>query len=83
MKSIPKKYFNFKDNPDKLEIGTSAQEVQKHFPELVSESDGYLSVDYAKLSIVALAAVDEMNDKIERLENELADIKQLLKNLIK
>ena len=76
LKNVPKKYFNFKDN-DKQEIGTSAQAIQKIYPEVVSEdASGYLSVDYSKLSIIALAAIDKLNERINTLETELASLKK-------
>lgn len=80
LKQIPKKYFVWKnDSEQKLQIGTSAQEVQKIYPELVSKSeDGTLSVNYNKLSIVALQAVDILNDKCNELEARIAKLEALL-----
>lgn len=76
LKTIPKKYFTWKDDETtNLQIGTSAQAVQEIYPEIVSE-DNKLHVDYAKLSVVALAAIDklyaencELKDRLEKLEN--------------
>lgn len=76
---LPKKYFTWKDGDDTQHIGTSAQEVQKIYPELVSEgSEGKLTVDYAKLSIVALKAIDELYIKNLELEERLSKIETLL-----
>jgi hypothetical protein len=61
-----------------LNIGTSAQEVQKLYPELVNEQDGVLSVAYDKLSIVALAAIDELHNKNKELEARLGRLEKLL-----
>ena len=75
LKQIPKKYFTWKDGDQtKLEMGTSAQEVEKLYPNIVQEIDGYKSIEYAKLSIIALAAIDKLNERIEYLENKLKEL---------
>lgn len=71
LSSLPKKFFKWKSNPNgEFEIGTSAQELQKIYPQLVNTDDkGYLTVAYDKLSIIALRAIDklyEMNKNLER-----------------
>ena len=79
LKSIPKKYFMWKNremNP--TNIGTSAQKLQAVYPELVSESEGYLRVDYAKLSVIALAAVDKLHEENEKLKERLKKIEEKL-----
>jgi hypothetical protein len=71
---LRKSYFNFNDDPDKQHLGVSAQEVKEIYPEIVNTDDnGYLSVDYAKLSVVALKAVDNLHERITRLEKLLID----------
>ena len=73
LSKIPTKYFTWKlDENQKQHIGTSAQEVQKIYPELVSENEtGELSVDYARLSIIALAAIKELKEEIEELKSKI------------
>ena len=71
LSSLPKKFFKWKFNHNgEFEIGTSAQELQKIYPQLVNTDDkGYLTVAYDKLSIIALRAIDklyEMNKNLER-----------------
>ena len=84
LKSIPKKLFTWKDSDDKdMHIGTSAQKVQELYPEIVySGKDGKLSVDYAKLSIVALKAVDSLVDKNKELEDRVSKLEDLINKLI-
>ena len=72
---IPTKYFTWKkdevtENVDpQLHIGTSAQAIQKLYPDLVTANeDGELSVDYARLSIIALAAIKELKAEIDELK---------------
>lgn len=77
LKQIPKKYYYWKDKSmgEDLQIGTSAQELVKVYPECVNydeESDRY-SVNYQKLSIVALAAIDKLHDRVSELESKLYD----------
>ena len=72
LKEIRKSYFTWKDGDQNLHIGTSAQDVQKVYPELVSEDNkGNLTVDYAKLSIIALSAIDKLDERLSRIENIL------------
>ena len=50
------------------DIGVSAQEIQKFYPELVEKrEDGYLAVKYEKLVAVLIAAIKDLNNKIENL----------------
>lgn len=82
LKQIPKKYFTWKEEEDyeaERQIGTSAQEVQKLFPEIVGERfDGTLAVDYGKLSVVALKAVDELYEKNKALEERISRLEALI-----
>lgn len=74
---IPTKYFTWKeDENQESQIGTSAQEVEKLYPELVSKTeDDTLTVDYAKLSIIALAAIKELKTEIQSLKEEIKQLK--------
>jgi hypothetical protein len=76
---LQKIYFTFKSNPDKLEIGVLAQEIQSIYPELVSsKEDGTLTVDYAKLSVIALSAVDELYKQNKEFDERLTKIEKIL-----
>ena len=53
---------------DKIQVGVSAQEVEKVLPEAVTEapiSDEYMSVQYEKLVPLLIEAIKELNDKIK------------------
>ena len=72
LKEIRKSYFTWKDGNGKTQIGTSAQDVQKVYPELVSEDNkGNLTVDYAKLSIIALSAIDKLDERLLKIEKKI------------
>jgi hypothetical protein len=63
--------YTLKDNTDKRQIGLIAQEVQQYFPEVVSENeDGYLSLDYAKLTSVIFRVLKDVIDRLNKLENK-------------
>lgn len=76
---LPKKYFYWKEGDDKLHIGTSAQELQKIYPELVDDVNGVLSVSYDKLSIIALKGIDILNNKVKSLEERLDKLEKIIK----
>lgn len=79
LKEIPKKYFNFNDTPNETKIGTSAQELQKVYPELVAynDNDDSYHVNYANLSIVALAAIDKLYAEIVELKSKIKELENV------
>lgn len=81
--NIPKKYYSWKDDTTYTRhIGTSAQEVQKYYPELVNtDNDGYLTMNYDKLSVVALKAIDVLHEEVTELKKENAELKERLARL--
>ena len=81
MCSIPKSYFTWKEGDDKtIKIGTSAQAVQKIYPEIVNVDDetGELSLDYALLSVIALKAVDVLYEENQQIKHRLERIEKAL-----
>lgn len=84
LKSLPKKYFTWNyvnDNGD-MHVGTSAQAVQELYPDLVrKDKDGKLTVDYAKLSVIALKAIDILNEKNKALENKIKEMDVLMEKI--
>lgn len=81
LKSIPKKYFRWKSDPEQLNIGTSAQALQKVYPELVTTGDvtGEMGVNYQHLSVVALAAIDKLHEENQELKKRLDELESKLK----
>lgn len=81
---IDKVIFNWKqDKTHKNNIGVIAQSVEKVYPELVIENPdtGYKMVNYAGLGVVALAAVDKLNERYQILENRLNDLENKINNI--
>ncbi len=68
--------YLWKDGDDqKRQIGVIAQEVEKALPELVvTDANGYKSVDYGKLSAVLIETVKEQQTRINALEKRLSAI---------
>lgn len=55
-----------------VHVGTIAQDIQKIYPDLVAEdAEGHLTVDYAKLSVIAIAAIKELKKEIEILKSKI------------
>ena len=77
LSKLTKAYFTFKNDPEKMHLGVSAQEIQEIYPEIVDENEeGFLSVDYAKLSVIALTAVDELNNRLNSIEERLSRLEK-------
>ena len=69
----------------KPSAGLIAQEVQKVFPELVSEDKetGLLRLNYNGIIGLNTATINEHTDEIKELKSEIAELKALIKSLIK
>jgi len=63
--------FNYAD--DKAELGFKAQQVKQFFPELVVPRGNteYLKLDYQKMTVALLAALQELDKKVQDLERRL------------
>jgi hypothetical protein len=76
-----KTYTMKKDENKKQKIGVLAQDIEKVFPELVSESNGVKSVNYQGLVPVLINALKEqdskMNEQDTKLNKQQAEIDEL------
>ena len=63
-----KSYIMKKDEREKRKIGVLAQDIEKVFPELVSESNGIKSVNYQGLVPVLINALKEQQVEIDELK---------------
>ena len=80
---IEAKSYTMKDDTEqKQKIGLLAQEVQKVFPELVSEDkNGMLAVNYQALVPVLINALKEQEDNYNQLEKSIEMLeKEILNN---
>ena len=84
LRSIPKKYFSWKSDENKeIHLGTAAQAVKEVYPEIVNDNEGTLTVDYSKLSIIALAAIDKLYDENQELKSKISTLEERLAKLEK
>jgi hypothetical protein len=68
----------------RLQTGVLAQEVQKLFPELVSENnDGILAVNYSGLIPVVIESIKEQQRTIEQQQKQIDELKTIVKKLLK
>lgn len=80
LSGLRKVYYLRKDLPKAgVKLGMIAQDVMKVYPEIVhSDNEGILSLAYDKLSVVALAAIDELYTMIKNLRKENEELKNIL-----
>jgi hypothetical protein len=67
-----------KDENKKQKIGVLAQDIEKVFPELVSESKGVKSVNYQGLVPVLINALKEQDSKMKEQESRIERLEKLL-----
>jgi hypothetical protein len=67
-----------KDENKKQKIGVLAQDIEKVFPELVSESNGVKSVNYQGLVPVLINALKEQDSKMNAQEARIERLEKLL-----
>ena len=72
-----KSYTMKKDESEKQKIGLLAQDIEKVFPELVSESHGVKSVNYQGLVPVLINALKEQQAEIDRLKTQEERLERL------
>jgi hypothetical protein len=84
-----KSYTMKKDENKKQKIGVLAQDIEKVFPELVSESNGIKSVNYQGLIPVLINALKEQDAKmneqqteIDTYRDEVSELKEIVQALI-
>jgi len=81
------KYIYKKDNPRQLnsteiQVGFVAQEVQKIFPEAVSEGeDGYLDFNIHPINIALVNAIKELKTQNEQLSSKVNNLESRLEQL--
>jgi trimeric autotransporter adhesin len=84
-------YYDWKRNEfpqmgftSERQLGLSAQEVEKLFPEIVqTNAAGYKAVDYSRLTPVLIEGMKEQQQQIEQLQKENNDLKNRLQRLEK
>jgi len=78
---IDGKSYTMKKDGDK-KIGVLAQDIQKVFPELVTEDDNeMLAVNYQGLVPVLINAIKEQQSEIDTYRNEVSELREMVQEL--
>jgi len=73
------------DEATAVKVGFIAQEMDKIFPELVthpSAENSYLGIDYSKLGVIAIKAIQELTAKFNALVDKVVDGVAYLKDIV-
>ena len=74
-----KKYAMKNDEKKRTNIGFVAQEVKsaipKEFENIVNEDNEYMSLNYGRLTVVLWKSCQEMMDKMDKMEEEIKELK--------
>ena len=75
--------YNYKDAPDaEPSIGFIAQDVRPVFPQIVSEKDGYLGINYQGFAALTVKGIQELAEENASLKQEVEELKQLVHELM-
>ena len=82
----PSRYrFKTESEEGEKSYGFIAQDVQKEFPELVEDKDGYLSLGYDAFGVLSIKAIQELrsekNRELAKKEEEINELKARLAKL--
>jgi len=75
-------YHKVGEHEDSLKhIGVIAQEVEKEYPELISNNTDTKSVNYDGLNAILIESVKELVKENRTIKSELEEMKNILKNI--
>jgi hypothetical protein len=79
---IPAVRFHKSEDDDSQikKFGFIAQDVQKVFPDIVDEENGYLALPYAKFGVLAIAGLQELKEEKDEEFEKLREDNQQLKD---
>lgn len=77
-----KEDFPEKDFNDKRQIGFSAQELEKIYPEMVhTDEDGYKTVDYSRMTPVLVEAIKELKELVDKQTQMINQLRSELQEM--
>jgi hypothetical protein len=78
-----KEKFTDKAFNEERQLGFSAQEIKKLFPEIVqTDSEGYMAVDYSRLTPVLVEAMKEQQSQIATQQQQISQLNAQNKELM-
>ena len=82
--AFPTRKRAMENSNEHQQIGFIAQDVQKLFPELVSERpDGYLGIQYSRFVPLVIEAMKDIDDRIRQMEEENTALRNMVLDLLK
>lgn len=87
MMNLKPRTYNYKSDRSKNYVGFLAQELQKEFPEVVTESEGRgenestFLVDYSQLTVIAISAMQEQQEIIDEQQEKINDLEARIERL--
>jgi len=74
--------FKFKSTPDAEDsFGFIAQDVQKLYPEFVSENNGTLGLGYSNFAVLSIKAIQEQQEIIDSQQEIINDLEKRIRNM--